>query len=175
MAESGCLKDGHFQNLEVENTLMPGKRPVIVLTSDKTLRASDSGSLIVLNSATAINVTLPDPNGNLGVFFDINILAATATTGHKILVGDQTPTTGDIFEGSVILGFTEANEANGQTVVPDTTANTIVLLDDESSEGGGGVGGQLRLTVISDQQWLVEGTLIANHAGSNGTAIFATT
>ena len=175
MAETGCLKDGHFQNLEVENIMMPGKRPVIVLTSGKTLTASDSGSLIVLNSATAFDVTLPDLNGNLGMFFDINILAKTGTTGHKILVGDVTNTTGDILEGSVILGFTSADAANGITVVPGATANTIVLLDEGYTEDGGGVGGQLRLTAISDQHWLVEGTLIANHAGSTGAAIFTHT
>jgi len=66
MGEVGCLKDGHFQNLGVENTILNSldyKRPVVNIDSTAYAPSvSQSGTIFNLNTGGATNtieVTLP--------------------------------------------------------------------------------------------------------------------
>ena len=66
MGEVGCLKDGNFQNLQVENTILNSmvyKRPVVNINSTPYAPSvSQSGTIFNLNSGGATNtivVTLP--------------------------------------------------------------------------------------------------------------------
>jgi len=78
MAERGCLKDGHFQNLEVENSVMaPVKNSVKLLVdradagvikfngADATLSVSDSGGIFLVPLLTEHQtIALPAPNND---------------------------------------------------------------------------------------------------------------
>ena len=180
MSESGCLKDVNCQNLEVGGNLEVNgksfvKQNIINLTADRTLRADETGSLVLLNSTTAIDVTLPDPNGNIGVFYDFVVAAATTTDGHTIVVGDTTDITGDFLLGGVTLGHTAAT-GTMVAVVPaggGTGDNKIVLLNGTgTTEDAGGAGGVIRCVAATATQWVVSGNLVANHDGSTGAAVF---
>jgi len=65
MAEVGCLKDGCFQNLQVEGTsthfgTLRDKKNVVHLTVARTVQVEESGTVFTLNSAGgAYDVTLP--------------------------------------------------------------------------------------------------------------------
>lgn len=59
--------------------------PVIVLTTTRRLRASESGARVVLNSATAFTTTLPPPAKGLEFFFIVKLVGAA--TGHIVAVG----------------------------------------------------------------------------------------
>uniref|UniRef100_A0A6C0C564 Uncharacterized protein n=1 Tax=viral metagenome TaxID=1070528 RepID=A0A6C0C564_9ZZZZ len=78
MAETGCLKDGHFQNLEVVNT-------TILDTGDTTM----TGSLNISDSTAsndagsgALVVT-----GGVGVGGDVNVTGNTVLSGTLSMVG----------------------------------------------------------------------------------------
>ena len=181
MSESGCLKDVNCQNLEVGGNLEVNgksfvKQNIINLTADRTLRADETGSLVLLNSASAIDVILPDPNGNIGVFYDFVVVLATVSAGHTIVVGDTTDTTGDFLLGGVTLGHT-ATTGTMVAVVPNgaggtTGDNKIVLLNGADTEDAGGVGGVIRCVAATATQWVVSGNLVANHDGSTGANVF---
>jgi hypothetical protein len=72
MGEVGCLKDGCFQNLQVEGTTtiagtLLTKKKVVALTTTKTVAASESGTVFTLSSAGgAYDVTLPDVGDGSG-------------------------------------------------------------------------------------------------------------
>ena len=78
MAESGCLKDGHFNNLEVENSVIM-KKNCISLSASKTLTKNDCG-IIFLDGSNSPNgslseeatITLPSPETGLHYKFILN-------------------------------------------------------------------------------------------------------
>ena len=60
MSEVGCLKDGHFQNLEVYGVQFPGRVPVIAIGADRTVLPSESGAVFTVESSGgSVVVTLP--------------------------------------------------------------------------------------------------------------------
>ena len=137
MAESGCLKDGCFQNLQVEGTTILKKsfyrRNIITVTgtsgSDvaRTLKEDESGSLILVNNSGSdssgdnIQITLPLLNDDTtattitpGLEFEIIL---TSTPGHagallEISTGDDAV---NMNAFSSLLG-TSHDDASGQVL-----------------------------------------------------------
>ena len=100
MAEFGCLKDGCFQNLQVEgNTELSNTsllNSTIITTINKTLIASDSGATVIMDHA-ARTITLP--TAKAGLHFRI-ILGKDAVEGCTILTAAAT----QCFFGHIPLG-----------------------------------------------------------------------
>ena len=67
---------------------------VITLTTTRQLKASESGSKVILNSATAFTTTLPVPAA--GLAFEFFVKTAASATGHTVAV-----TTGPAMYGKV--------------------------------------------------------------------------
>jgi hypothetical protein len=136
MAESGCLKDGCFQNLQVEGTTILKKsfyrRNIITVTgtsgSDvaRTLKEDESSSLILVNNSESgsgdnIQITLPLLNDDTtattitpGLEFEIIL---TSTPGHagallEISTGDDAV---NMNAFSSLLG-TSHDDASGQVL-----------------------------------------------------------
>jgi hypothetical protein len=119
MAEPGCIKDGHFQNLEVEGNIVKNgtmnrikvngaaQLSTLVVTGDTTL----SGSLTV-TGATTLSDTLADDDTTLSD--TLTVTGATtlsntlAVTGATTLSDTLTVTGGTILEGDlhVVGGLT---------------------------------------------------------------------
>jgi hypothetical protein len=102
---------------------------VEVLTATTTLTPEDSGKILVLNSATEFNVTLPAVADAMGVFYTFVVRAAPSGASYTItspandIVGqtvspDQgAPTDGD-FEssGADVITITDAKAVKGDRV-----------------------------------------------------------
>ena len=125
MAEIGCLKDGCFQNLQVEGQTsmetMTAKQPVVHLTVARAILASESGTVFTLNSAGgAYNVTLPT-------------VALGAGCRFRFINAENTPTADITIKSNAanIVGIiqlfvaADASQANGIPV----TGHTNVLFD----------------------------------------------
>tara|TARA_Y100001970_G_C14173205_1_gene825367 strand:+ start:270 stop:749 length:480 start_codon:yes stop_codon:yes gene_type:complete len=122
MGEVGCLKDGNFQNLEVEN-LTTYHRNVITHTANSsiTLTDNDSSSLIFVNAESGTNVITLPAVANVSGGWNIRvILAATAGANCTIsTVGSEKKIKGQIDNVS--------ETGISQTVPPANDAHTITL------------------------------------------------
>jgi len=121
MAERGCLKDGHFQNLEVGGNTDLGfvsgsKRRLISVeaTATRQLLASESGSTVLMVGATGV-ITLP--TAEEGLNFKI-ILGMDALSGAKILTKANTQG----FFGYIPLGCSNTDDQTGQAQIAATMA-----------------------------------------------------
>jgi len=75
MAERGCLKDAHFQNLEVENAIhdLKLKKPTKKLSEAvKTIHIAESGTIFFLSPPHNKVLTLPTPLEGLEYTFIVD-------------------------------------------------------------------------------------------------------
>ena len=156
MGEVGCLKDGNFQNLQVEGiSNNPGnlryKRNIISPGSaDRTLTAEESGSIIYISSLTN-DYTLPPAEAGLEYYF----VCGGAMNAVKISC-----TAGDAFFGSIRVASSHVggdDQVATQRVAIDATAgsNDVLTLDGDATTGGGNAGDTLHVVAIDDERWLV--------------------
>ena len=85
MAEVGCLKSGSFKNLEVDGSVISGKRKVYnnpAATAAKTFTPADSGTLVVLagtpSQIQVFNLPTIATAADLGTYFDFIVTVAGA-------------------------------------------------------------------------------------------------
>ena len=153
------------------------RKNILELTSDKTLSATDTGKTILLNSTSALAVTLPDPASSpVGTFYRFIVIAAN-NNAYTITTADLTDSSGDMFVGSLVYGETLATGAGNGTdnvsvIVPGANDNRITL-DANLDHSGGNIGTWIECVRISASQWLVCGTVITADADGNGSAIFS--
>jgi len=123
MAEVGCLKGGHFQNLQVEGTTVFNgathfKIPVEILTAARVITAADSGTTFILGAAGGAAITLPSV-ANAGDGFNCKFIVGTAfETSSWTITATAAIMVGGINELDVDTGD------NG----PSTVAGTILTL-----------------------------------------------
>ena len=128
MAETGCLKDGHFQNLEVENTTILNTGPVEMTGSLRHV-----GGLAPNNSAGAICNGIAVSSDGTGVYevlfeTDFGGHTMTATNNGLIKTAITIPT-----DSMVIAAASIVTEVSGQAgtatidLVSATTAETDTL------------------------------------------------
>jgi hypothetical protein len=87
MAETGCLRDAHVQNLEVAGTLT-NKVPVVALTVATTLLTSQTGSYFTIDAAGgAYTITLPTIGDSSGVRYQFVVTEDTPTGAVTIAAG----------------------------------------------------------------------------------------
>ena len=169
MGEVGCLKDGIFQNLQVEESTiingmvdMPaggfksGDAKVLAVGAGQLLTRADSGKTIVFGAAGATLITLPLPE--LGMVFNF-VSAITATGDHEI----QAKTNAEGFVGGVAIVSTTAGESDAFSAA---TAGSDDFITMNGTTKGGIAGSALRIVAILDASaakcWAVSGTLIGS-------------
>ena len=83
MSEGGCLKDGAFQNLQVDGLTIGGRRNVITTWEQTggvtaTLDLKDSGSVVLIHGTADNVIHIPAVSGtNTGAWFDFIVTTAT--------------------------------------------------------------------------------------------------
>jgi hypothetical protein len=135
-----------------EGLVAPGQHcEVIACGSATTLTASDSGALVLLDTAAGSVLTLPTPVA--GMQFRVNTTVSVTSNSHIVTVAD---TTAEFLVGGVIsANLTVA--ASGDFFVADGT--THVTITSNGSTTGGLIGGGFTLTAISATQWSIEGLI----------------
>ena len=137
--------------------------------SDVTLTQSDSGKTYLLNSTSAVAVTLPtDANCEIGCHYSFIIQTAN-DAAYTISTGDTADSGGDDFVGGLVLHTTTATDSN--LVIPASDDCKIVL-DANLDNTGGEKGSWLEIMKISSNEWMVKGIVYSDDADSDGTALF---
>lgn len=139
------------------------KRAVISgLGATRTLLASESGALVLLDKADGIVLTLPA--ASVGLTFELQVLTTLTSNAYKIITS-----AGTIFlTGGYISCDTDTTNA---VAIFTGNGSTHVSISSNGSTTGGLIGTRLKLTCISATLWLVEGIMMGS--GSVATA-FAT-
>ena len=130
----GCVARGLTQNV------------IFPAAATRTLTAAESGSLVMLDTATQ-TITLPAPVVGLTYTFRNSILSVA----QKVITDAATSfILGRITAVSLVAGAGNAFDANGTTHRSITTNGTTT---------GGIVGDVYKVTAISSTQWMIEGVL----------------
>lgn len=126
-------------------------REVVTVTANTTLKAEQSGALVLLGVASGATLTLPTPSE--GMQFDVSVSVSRTSNSYKIITSAAT-----VF----LLGAYMAGDATIATSGDIFTLNgtTHVALTIDGDTKGGLVGGHLRFTALSSTQWFVEGLVI---------------
>jgi hypothetical protein len=153
------------------------RKNILELTADKTLAFTDTGKTILLNSTSALAVTLPDvATAPVGTFYRFVVITAN-NNAYTITTADTTDSTGDMFIGGVTYGDNAAagdgdGTDNISLIVPGADDNKITL-DANLTDGGGQPGTRIECLRVSATQWLVSGVVITSDADGTGAAIFS--
>jgi hypothetical protein len=142
------------------------KRAIISdLGATRTLSIDESGSLILLNRAAGVVVTLP--TAVPGLVYDFLVTTTVTSNSYKVITGAAT----EFLIGGYTNVDTDTSNAvaffsgNGSTHIAVTQAAA------STNSTGGIIGSNLRFTCLSTTRWMVEGTVFG--AGTVATA-FAT-
>ena len=160
MSEVGCLKDGHFQNLEVDGiSNLPDltfKRNVIDL-DDTTyaLSVAQSGTTCVFDG-TACVATLPDAAIGLEYTFVVN---ATGSGDQVIRTQSSDKLSGGFFKATAALNNTNLAAA---TTVLDMASGTNDDLTMNGTTKGGVLGSTVRVVGVKANLWSVSGIVIGS-------------
>ncbi len=127
------------------------RKRVINLTANRTLKKSESGSLIVLDKADGITVTLPSPGRGLQFEFvfktDIASGAAVITAGTNKLRG-------------YLHGVYHDEDDAGKTWTSDGT--TFVRYNANGGTTGGLKGTYIKLVCDNDDIWNISGINVSD-------------
>lgn len=102
MAESGCLKDGHFNNLEVENSVI-AKKNFMSVNASKTLTKNDCGIIFINGSSTSASAVLDAhtimtlPTAETGLHYKFILNASITSASFVIDIGHDN----ESFVGSI--------------------------------------------------------------------------
>lgn len=122
-------------------------------SSTQTLTAAQTGSLVVLDRAAGVTVTLPAAStANIGVTYTV-IVKTSVTSNAYIFNG---ATTSDLFIGAVVATDDVAAES-AAVFKPDVSDDDSMSMNGTTT--GGKVGTTFTLTCIAANRWYVEGVL----------------
>ena len=141
-----------YSGPERQKNTDPQFRNVINVTgSTRAMTTDESGSLVLLNLATGIDIALPAIKSadEIGTWYEfVSVLAATSET-YTITAG-----TADLLLGRVLVHDTDTANTIA-SYAPDGSDDLIITLSDTADLPGNTV----IVTAISATQWLVQGTL----------------
>jgi hypothetical protein len=130
----------------------------------RTLKASESGALCLLDRAAGVVYTLPAiTSTNIGMSFEFQATVSVTTNAYKVITG----VAGQFLVGAVVASSLTAGAQD--TFVADGT--TIVSISAAGVTTGGLIGERYRVTAINATQWSIDG--ITQGSGTLATA-FAT-
>ena len=151
-----------------EGCIAPGfNREVIqaIGTTERQLLASESGSLILMDSADSITVRLPTPVAGMQFEF-LTTITVTASDSHKVIT--KTIATEFMLGG---VGDFNTTQANGGDAFGAIAGDSFVAFTSNGSTTGGLLGQHLKFTAINSTRWVVSGHQVST--GTSATA-FAT-
>lgn len=139
------------------------------LGATRTLTGDESGSLILLDRAAGIVLTLPTyvSMGKPGAYFDFYATVSVTTNAYKVITGAGT----ELLIGGYTSVDTDSSNATAVFTGNGTTHISVNMTPAGTNALGGLIGTKLRFTCLSATQWLVEG--VVNCGGTPATA-FAT-
>ena len=184
MAEVGCLKDGSFQNLQVEGLLTGNKVNVKNITGPITvLTEADSGCICTINVGNDVptKITLPAiTSSNIGSHYEF-FLGTENAGGIDILTASKHDTTGDTFFGAIKIGI---NAVWGEDTAQDGGVFYLLASGDHNqinmttgADGVGEVGSYVRCVAISYSSdshslWQVTGLLGKKNSDTSASGVF---
>lgn len=133
--------------------LVGNSRQVITgWTTGRVLKKSESGALVIFNTAAGQSCTLPAIAArDVGMYFDF-LITVTGTGTYGIATSDAAT-----FVIGAIDSSSTAVAEGGDTFV--AAGSEVAILFDADTTGRL-VGTSIRLTAISTTQWAVEGTMM---------------
>ena len=199
MAEVGCLKDGHFQNLEVNKLLVNNKdirsrsttSVVVAGGADLAITAVKNTLYIIDDAAGGERVlTLPALSSvNLGDFVSVHVSVALDDNdeSYNITCSGTDKIYGNVTVGNAIAG--SAAVANGAGLLNNVShinvfdKAMVALSGDQDNEGVGTIGSTITLTAIEGSGtgsgpttgaaagiWWISGNLVTADPNSTGAA-----
>ena len=154
------------------------RKNVHELTADYQCLASDSGKTFVLNSTSAMTVTLPtDANALIG--WNCKFIVKTENDNtYTIFSGDNADSGGDDFVGGLTLAVagvsSTSNGANGRFIAPAADDCNIVL-DGNGTNTAGSKGSYVNVIKLTANEWNVDGIILTDDTTSDGTGLFTDT
>lgn len=149
----------YVQYARVDGAFFQKRNVISGLGSARVLLAEESGSLIILDRAAGILLTLPAPS--VGLVFDFIVITTVTTNAYKIITDAATT-----FLSGQYLNV-DIDTANANIVFSADPAASVAL-NLAGTTKGGFIGSQFRFTCVSPTLWQVEGI---NNA--NGTVVTA--
>ena len=142
-------------------------RTVKTITGDTTLLSGESGALVRLNATTGV-ITLP--SASAGLTFDVTFMQ-DPEAGCTILAN-----TGDCFYGNIKVMSATEDQTLAQTLDYDTAVGTVTSYDNldfvhDTNSLGGVEGDVIRLYCVDATAWLVDATVLNDHANPATIAI----
>ena len=178
MGEVGCLKDGKFQNLQVEGTTLLNDQPTSALAPESSFASAaytaitGAGALArnsfnTVDAGGSIALTLPTrASSTKGDFVHI-LLIDTLANGHILKIGTATE---DLSLGSRYVGIPSAARVGttALAVAPNDFFNMTGL-----TNGDGGIGSTVDC-YFNGTSWSLTSTCYPQGAASaDGTSVFA--
>jgi hypothetical protein len=171
MGEVGCLKDGHFQNLQVEGTstvagvlsvtglLNTGLTTSAATTGDIDLTAVTHDHKLLMTGAHSAFVKLPQAvASNVGMTIEVFVKTTVAAdaAGSQIAVENGAAT---VFIGGyttcIIGGGAAAKESTSIAITAN--AQSILMDADNVLTAGGAAGSRFKFTYVAVSTIFVEG------------------
>lgn len=135
------------------------------LGATRTLKESESGSLVLLDKADGIVITLPKYRagitGNVGMYFDFMVTVSCTSNSYKVITGAAT----ELMVGSFINCDTDS--ADAVAIWKSLVGSSYISVNLDGSTKGGLKGDRFRLTCLNSTTWQIEGV-------TNGTGTVAT-
>ena len=179
MAEVGCLKDGHFQNMGISGNLVGQKINIIKgLGAARTLSVNESGSIVIVKASDAFK--LPNITGSdVGTHFTF-VYPTSSTTAATVITTGAGDNSDDFVPGSVPAICTIAQTSGtfiSATPIADDD-NTLTFDDTADATSGMQSGTFIKCTAVipsaaAANVWFCEGHIITDQAGYTGTAVFS--
>lgn len=132
------------------------RQRVVELTADATLSKNQSGSLIILNSATGLIAKLP--TGSRGLQYDFYVRTEATLGTYTIDAGSNSMT------GIIVITPSSGTYEAPVFYSNDLTARVASM---SASGGGGLVGGTFSIVCDEDGVWNLTGTVAASGASTS--------
>ena len=136
--------------------------------------ASDSGKTFVLNSASAMTVTLP---ADADIEFGWNcrfLMALDNNAAYNINCSDVTDTTGQMFTGGVhyqVIADATADVFQGYATA--AADDSSIILDTNLANNMAKAGSYIDIVYVATSKFMVTGHVASADADGTGAAIFA--
>ena len=135
------------------------------LGATKTLSLKDSNSIILLDRAAGIVITLP--TAKPGAVFEFMATVSVTSNAYKIITGAAT----EFLLGDLVSIDTDTSNAVAEFTGNGTSHIAVNMTAAASNALGGLKGTHLKFTCLSNTLWMVEGT---NQAGGTVATPFST-
>ena len=140
------------------------------VTADYQALSSDSGKTFVLDSTSAVVVTLP-ADADISEGWNCRFYVKTANdNAYLIKCSDVTDTTGQMFVGGFSVASTTAGFGHGVLAAGD---DSQIAFDANLANGAGEPGSYMDVTKIAANRFAISGFMISDDADTDGSAVLS--